>query len=386
MNQAHEDDISQILILNKKSIANYEQQLFQSELEKYRPYQNRLVQATHKQAALLKELRAKLNNLLQDKRVRSEQSKYESIQRQRASAINKYKRAYQEFLDLQAGLQSAKRWYSEMKQTVESLEKNVETFVNNRRSEGAQLLTQIEQERAANKSAHAALEQERLRGLMERMSMEPPSASPKPSGSSHPTPTPLSFNSPSTTYPKMNFAGQYQVPSSPPPNQPSNPQPFMQTTTQGYNQPSYNPSSLGRIPGPASPPPTQSTFGIGTMRPGPASPPPTQTSFSHNARPFSTYGNPAAAPMQQQQSPPPQQQQQQQNYVPPGFVPPPPPPGPPPLGPQQTFHYKSSDYYNMNPHERPTSSQQQHQQQPQQQQQQHAQSSADPWAGLNAWR
>ena len=41
--QAHNDDISQILLLNKKSIANYETQLFQSELEKYRPYQNRLV-------------------------------------------------------------------------------------------------------------------------------------------------------------------------------------------------------------------------------------------------------------------------------------------------------------------------------------------------------
>jgi hypothetical protein len=143
------------LILNKKSIANYEQQLFQSELEKYRPHQNRLIQATHKQAALMKELTVTFNNLLQDKRVRSEQSKYESIQRQRASVINKYKRAYQEFLDLEAGLQSAKRWYSEMKDTVESLQKNVETFVNNRRSEGAQLLKQIEQERAERAARRA---------------------------------------------------------------------------------------------------------------------------------------------------------------------------------------------------------------------------------------
>lgn len=93
----------------------------------------------------MKELTASFNSLLQDKRVRSEQSKYETIQRTRSSVINKYKRAYQEFLDLQAGLNGAKNWYTEMKETVESLDKNVESFVNNRRSEGAQLLNQIEE-------------------------------------------------------------------------------------------------------------------------------------------------------------------------------------------------------------------------------------------------
>lgn len=346
------------MILNKKSIANYEQQLFQSELEKYRPHQNRLIQATHKQAALMKELTATFNSLLQDKRVRSEQSKYESIQRQRASVINKYKRAYQEFLDLEAGLQSAKRWYSEMKETVESLQKNVETFVNNRRSEGAQLLKQIEQERAeraAQKSSQAALEQERLRDLMERMHMENPTASPKQRG----VPTPLNFQTTSPLYPQQSFNGQYQLPTSAPPNQTTFPQ-----QNQTFSPQSYNPSSHGRIPGPASPPPTQTAFGIGALRPGPASPPPTQTTFGQQARPFSTYGNPAAQPVQQHQP---------SNYVPPGFVPPPPPPGPPPLGPQQTFHYQSNDYYTGAP-ARPGSGQQ------------GQQNPADPWAGLNAWR
>ncbi|KAL1845093.1 hypothetical protein VTK73DRAFT_1150 [Phialemonium thermophilum] len=391
--KAHEDDITQILILNKKSIANYEQQLFQSELEKYRPYQNRLVQATHKQAALMKELTAKFNQLLQDRRVRSEQSKYESIQRQRAAVVHKYKRAYQEFLDLEAGLQSAKRWYGEMRQTVESLQKNVEAFVDNRRSEGAQLLSKIEQDRAASKSAQAALEQERLRGLMERMSMEPPPpTSPQPAGRPKMPPAPLSFGSsssshhnnnntttnntpslyPTTTTTTTDFSAQYQLPSSPPPNQTSYPH-------QGYSQPAYNPGAHGRIPGPASPPPTQLTFGMGgALRPGPASPPPTQTSFPPTPRTYSTYGNPAA---QQQQ----QQQAAQQNYVPPGFVPPPPPPGPPPLGPQQTIHYNANDYYHAKPHERPVSGQQHQQQQPQQHQQ-YPPSTTDPWADLSAWR
>ncbi|KAK1755951.1 vacuolar protein-sorting protein bro-1 [Echria macrotheca] len=379
--KAHEDDISQILILNKKSIANYEQQLFQAELEKYRPHQNRLVQASHKQAALMRELTVTFNNLLQDKRVRAEQSKYESIQRQRASVIGRYKRAYQEFLDLEAGLQSAKNWYKEMKETVESLEKNVETFVNNRRSEGAQLLNQIEQDRAASKSALASMEQERLRGLMERMSMEPPSAvAAGKQPATRNVPAPLTFSPTGSLYPKTNFGGQYQVPSSPPPNQANTPQSFMAPPNQGgFNNMTYNPSSHGRIPGPASPPPNQTTFNMGR---GPASPPPNQTSFNIGRGPaspppnqtsfpqrYSTYGNPAA--MAPQVAP---QQPGNPNFMPPGFVPPPPPPGPPPLGPQQTVHFNSNDYYTQNPNSvRPPS-------------QQTPYSQGDPWAGLSAWK
>ncbi|TGJ83256.1 hypothetical protein E0Z10_g5509 [Xylaria hypoxylon] len=382
--KVHNDDISQILILNKKAISAFENELFQSELEKFRPHQNRLLQANHKQSALMKELTASFNSLLQDKRVRAEQSKYEAIQRQRNSVVNRYKRAYQEFLDLESGLQSAKNWYSEMKETVESLEKNVETFVNNRRSEGAQLLNQIEQERAANKSSQAEIERERLRGLMERMSVDPNHSSPSPNPtSSRPTPTPLSFNN-APRYPQTNFAGHYQVPNSPPPNQanytgfssppppnstyaPVTQQSFTpnpQQSNQQYAQAAYNPSNWGRNPGPVSPPSTQTSFGLGVTGRGPASPPPTQTSFSSNQ--YSTYGNP--------------QGQQSQQFVPPGFVPPPPPPGPPPLGPQQTIHYPQhqQEYQYGGPQSTATNSapsRPNQQQQPQ-----------DPWAGLNAWR
>ncbi|KXJ95697.1 BRO1-like domain-domain-containing protein [Microdochium bolleyi] len=389
--KVHNDDISQILILNKKSISNFETQLFQQELEKFRPHQQRLLQANHKQSSLMKELNMSFNSLLQDKRVRSEQTKYESIQRQRGSVVNRYKRAYQEFLDLEAGLQGAKRWYSEMKETVDSLEKNVETFVNNRRSEGATLLSQIEQEQSANKTSQAELERERLRGLMDRMSIEPnTSPGPKPA-SNRPTPAPLNFSSPNNnpSYPQTNFGGQYQLPRSPPPNQAAYPsfsspppqsgfspapqQPYTPSAMQTSfgQQATYNPGSWGRNPGPTSPPPTQTSFGI-----GPASPPPTQTSFGQHQ--YSTYGNPQQPQQQMQQQQHHQQQPQQhpqQSYnMPSNFVPPPPPPGPPPLGPQQTFHYTQQD-------QQRNSYGQQHQQH-----QQHQQGQQDPWAGLSAWK
>ena len=63
--------------------------------------------------------------------------------------MTKYRRVYQSFNDLVAGLSRAQTFYSEMKDTVLSLQKNVETFVNNRRSEGGQLLTKIEERNKA---------------------------------------------------------------------------------------------------------------------------------------------------------------------------------------------------------------------------------------------
>ncbi|KAH6687990.1 vacuolar protein-sorting protein BRO1 [Plectosphaerella plurivora] len=390
--KVHNDDISEILILNKKNIANHEQQLFESELEKFRPLQTRLLQANQKQSSLMKELNASFNTLLQDKRVRSEQSKYEAIQRQRASAINRYKRAYQEFLEMEAGLQGAKRWYSEMKDTVASLEKNVESFVNNRRTEGAQLLNQIEQEKSTRKDSQAEAERERLRGLMERMSVDPGNAPPKPP-SARPTPTPLNFTSTNSSgsvprYPQTNYQNQYQVPQSPPPTQTNIPQypgfsapPSSQQ--YGATQPpsssfAYNPSQYGRNPGPTSPPPHQSTFGPAVHR-GPASPPPTQLSFSQGHQ-YGGYPNPQQ-PQQQQQQQHGHTHSHSQSFIPAGFVPPPPPPGPPPLGPQQTFYGGDQQH-------------QQHQQggypqsgYPHSGHPQSAQGGQpDPWAGLNNWK
>jgi hypothetical protein len=92
--------------------------------------------------------------------------------------------SFQAFNDLIAGLMRAQSFYSEMRETVDSLEENVETFVNNRRSEGAQLLNSIERDKASNAGDQADRERDRLRELMERMSMDP-STSPSKSSSSN---------------------------------------------------------------------------------------------------------------------------------------------------------------------------------------------------------
>ncbi|KAL8704916.1 MAG: hypothetical protein Q9201_001949 [Fulgogasparrea decipioides] len=358
------DDISNVLILNKKSIANHESQLFQAELEKFRPHQNRILQGTHKQTALLKELTKAYGDLLQDKRVRSEQARYESFIRQRNQVLAKYKRVFQAFNGLIDGLMRAQSFYTEMRETAVSLEKNVETFVSNRRSEGAQLLGQIERDKANNTGAQADRERDRLRELMERMSMDPSSS---PTKSTTPRPLPLSRSSQAhdsySSKSPLPSSNNYPVPSSTPkmnpslqspaglnrsyPQQPAQPNGAQVELAKSGGLPSvndpYNPMAYP-FQSPLSPPPA----GQGSYHPNHAQ-------ATHQAYP--QYGQ---FPLQ-------------------GYVPPPPPPGPPPPS-QLTFRNPDSahpsgpgGYAHFQPPRQSGGGpppREQH----------------DPWAGLNAWK
>jgi len=371
----HNDDISNVLILNKKSIANQDTQIFKAELEKFRPHQNRILQANHKQKALLNELTRSYDALLQDKRVRSEQSKYEAFSRQRSSVLSKYKKIFQAFDDLVTGLMRAQGFYSEMKDTVESLSKNVETFVNNRRSEGGQLLNTIEASKAGGNSGVVDWERAGLNQLMERMTVDsnPPQKSPPPPLTSRPsysasTPgiAPYTPGMPSAAISSYN------------PGPPGPPQ------QRDYT---YNPQHMG----PVSPPPNTATFyQAGANNPQYFSPPPTgglqgpRTAGLSNPPPqrFST-GYPA--PQSASLTGVPQGQQQK---MPPGWHPPPPPPGPPPSQQDMNFGIPADGQarYPAGPGGYAAPAPRQPPQNQQQQQQQQAPGGQDPWSGLSGWR
>lgn len=392
--KVHSDDISNVLILNKKAIANQEAQLFKAELEKFRPHQNRISQANHKQTSLLKELTNTYSHLLKDKRVRSEQSKYEAFSRQRNAVMSKYRRVYQSYMDLEQGLDRARSFYNEMRDTASSLQKNVETFVNNRRSEGGQLLSKIEQSKSQGSADH---EQQRMKELMERMSIDP-SGSPVSGGSgggrkkSIPTPlssTPGYGSSSNTSHPAYNPAASPPVtpryPITTAPGQQSYMSPGqsyggVSASNNNYNQApprresynqyshqqhsqsaAYNPSLQNQYH-PVSPPPHQQFF----------SPPPAQ----HQQH--QPWGQPPT-----QQQPHQQQQHQQQGWsstpqpgLPQGYVPPPPPPGPPPSQNMEFGHFSAGGYPNgPGGYAGPPRGQQGGQG-----------SGNDPWAGLSGWK
>ncbi|KAH0604423.1 uncharacterized protein H6S33_006800 [Morchella sextelata] len=385
----HNDDISNVLILNKKAIQNIEPQLFATELEKFRPHQNRLLQAAHKQSALMKDLTAAYGDLLQDKRIRAEQSKYEALSRQRNAVLSKFKKTYQAFLDVWAGLDKARQFYTEMMETAESLDKNVETFVSNRRVEGAQLLSQIEQQKGSD------IDQRKLQGMMERMTVgsqsEPPGSAKLPPK----RPAPLSNNvSPHTPHPTSAGAlgsppgtpryapHQYSGYPTPTPPPPPPPPPTGYTGYQYPPPPNGYPrrESYGQLPGlPRRDSYQQAQPMARRDSQLPTSPPPSgaqpqQYHPGHFSNPPSMYTGGGTA--------------QNYPYNPQTYVPPPPPPGPPPGQAQrQSFTALPQTVYQ--PQQQPgTPGQQQqgqaYQQYGQSQQQQGQQ--GDPWAGLAGWK
>jgi hypothetical protein len=290
---------------------------------------------------------------------------------------------WQAYKDLQAGLDRARQFYTEMQETCESLKKNVEAFVENRRSEGGQLLGSIE----AAKSNGASKEQERLNAVMERMRL---SGSGSGSNSPAPPPPPPSAgferdHRPAPLQSQTSWGSQpptYNPAASPPitPRYPSTngngmqsptPYPSYQQSQQsnmaaaGGNA-SYNPTLYGAMSPPAhqqhfSPPPSQSSYG--------GYQPPQQQQYGQqqqqNPQPQQQYGRQSQYGQQQQQ--------QQQGYQLPG-----PPPGPPPSGDysamQATQYPAGPGGYAHDPRRSQT----------QQQQQQNG--SGDPWGQLGSWK
>ncbi|KAL1969823.1 hypothetical protein VTN77DRAFT_7332 [Rasamsonia byssochlamydoides] len=378
--KVHEDDISNVLILNKKSLGSgQEQQLFQAELEKFRPHQNRIIQANHKQASLMKELTKVYGDLLQDKRVRAEQSKYEAITRQRNTVMARYKKVYNAFRELVSGLSQAQSFYNEMRETVDSLRKNVDTFVNNRRSEGAQLLSQIERDKASSASGQEEREREKLRQLMERLSTEPTPSSSSPSKQRPPPPAKGSGHSSGTKSPPVSSphypsATPVQHASAPPPSQPA--APYAQYIPSAVPVAGYYPGQQPFQQGAATP----LSEGYNPMAypyQTPVSPPPNQQFFS--SAPPSAYGG---YPPSANAIPPPSHTPQ---FIPQGYIPPP----PPPPRPQQTTYPPTTGPYPSGPggyaQSRPYGTSQHHHKTSQSQTQQQS-SPNDPWAGLNAWK
>lgn len=346
----HNDDISQVLILNKKSITNQEHQLFKAELEKFRPYQTRLLQAAHKQSSVTKELTRQWSELLRDKRVKAEHAKHESSSRQRGSVVAKYKRVHQAFNDLVTGLSRAQGFYSHMKSTVESLSENVASFVANRKSEGGELLQRIENARAAGHGRQAGDEQARLKTLMERMSVNDTNTQTRgPPSRPLPTQQVPSYPQPYQPAPSPNFGNNHygqpmhlqQAPQSYVPQYPPHPgSPYQGLPSLPHGQQPYNPANYALkspvTPSPYPPPPPMQSNGF-------ASPPP---------QGYPPNGN--------------------------GYIPPSPYSGFPPAFPPGQQHAMQNGQAHPNGHAQNQSQQPQHQQPPRQ-------VSGDPWAGLNGW-
>ncbi|CAG8561009.1 2986_t:CDS:2, partial [Acaulospora colombiana] len=140
--KTHQDDISHLLILNKKT-QNIEPQLFATELEKFAPYRNRITASIHHQQALLQELTVLYKNLMEDEEARTLQERWDQVERKRKDVCERLRKAKDNYLEVKDGLSKGINFYIDLTDLIESLEKTVQKFVKSRQEERNELVQSI---------------------------------------------------------------------------------------------------------------------------------------------------------------------------------------------------------------------------------------------------
>ncbi|KAI8384504.1 BRO1-like domain-containing protein [Radiomyces spectabilis] len=164
-----QDDISHVLILNKKS--NAEQQIFSTELEKFRPHQQRIAATIHQQQQAIQELTAAFKSLMEGEEAQRLQTRWDAADRQRRALMDRLNKAKSSYSEVKDGLSKGVQFYSNLLDVIESLSQNIQRFTQERSREREKMVEDIE-------STRSAREQEMLREKINRYSGASPSAPP----------------------------------------------------------------------------------------------------------------------------------------------------------------------------------------------------------------
>ncbi|KFH65197.1 hypothetical protein MVEG_08678 [Podila verticillata NRRL 6337] len=140
--KTQQDDISNLLILNKKS-SGIEPQLFAQELEKYRPHQTRITATVHHQQALMQELTTHFKELMNGQEARSLQEVWETTERKRQALSDQLVKTKPSYLTVKDGYKKGIRFYEELNEQVQDLSKAVDQFCRSRKDERGMLERQV---------------------------------------------------------------------------------------------------------------------------------------------------------------------------------------------------------------------------------------------------
>ncbi|KAI0704195.1 BRO1-domain-containing protein [Cerioporus squamosus] len=371
--KVQQDDVSHLLLLNRRN-TGVESTLFAGELEKFRPYQQRLTATVHHEQAALQELN-QLWRGLRDLAGRGPGAKkWEEREKRKKDTVRRFSRARDVYMEVRDGLAKGLQFYTELTELTAGLKRNAGSFISERNVEREALASQAETERrlAIPKPSSGS-------AFGGKPPVPPPP--PKPTtglessfgslnlGASSPPPPPQpqrQWTSPPP--PSQHYASQPQPPSQPyPPPLPSAPYlpspPSQPPSQPSYQQPSAPPSdpygSLGMFasstsapsPPPSRPPPPpqqqQKHYPSYMQQQQPQSPygqqPQHQRQQSYPPPPPSQYGAPPPPPSSSPFPPPPPPVNYQSQY---GSAPPPPPPQQPL---QQQGQGQGAGYYYARP-------------------------------------
>ncbi|KAM0790170.1 hypothetical protein ACM66B_005489 [Microbotryomycetes sp. NB124-2] len=327
------DDISHILILNRKGSAAVEPQLFATELEKFRPHQQRIMAAIHQQQQTLSEVSSDFKLLTGGQKAKEVQGRWVEAERHKRELVSRLGRAAQAYADVREGLEKGVQFYQDLNELVDGLVQQVSSFLQSREVERSEMASAAEIKQRLEGPRVSSPATTNLDRQMGSLHLGGP-------GSPPPPPAPPSWQQPTTTYPGYH---QSNAPAPPPPPHQS----------MGYSSPPpANP--YGSIPstgafsmsGPVSPSSTSSPYA------GMSSPPPVPPAHSSGPS-YSSSGGRAGAPPST--LPPPGQPVTCGSLPPPsqpvsyasggGYTSPQPPSGHNPYAQQQQQQQQQSGYY-----------------------------------------
>ncbi|KAL1405795.1 bck1-like resistance to osmotic shock [Vanrija albida] len=356
------DDVSNLLLLNRRT-QNVEPQLFATELEKFRPYQNRVAAAISASKGITTELEALVGKIERSKGVKERQRGAKERNKRVRDWERRLDRAGVSNAEVVDGLGKALEFYSSIDGVIGDIKREVGSFVSSRNAERNRLVSDLETRSRISGGGSAPgppppAPSRTLESQFGGLSVGTPPAPARPYASPSPPPAqraspypappappkPTSPVSPAAAHNPYDFGSLGSLPSAfstapPPPasapapaRQPSYPSP-PPTSGSGYSgYPSF-PSAPSSTPG--APPPQQSAY--------PA--PPSQPSY-----PARTSSYPAPPPSGSAYPPPP---------APGSSAYPPPPPSrpsyssPPPPAPAQPAYPAPPQQYGQYQHQQP---------------------------------
>ncbi|KAI0943520.1 hypothetical protein AcW1_002667 [Taiwanofungus camphoratus] len=239
------DDVSHLLLLNRRN-TGVESSLFAGELEKFRPYQQRLTATVHAEQVTLQEV-STLWRGLKDLAGRGPGAKqWEERERRKKDTIRRFSRARDGYMEVRDGLAKGLQFYNELTELTTVLRRNVKSFVAERTVEREMLASQAEAQRRLSASATSPPP------LAEKPRVPPPPLPRPPHGSTLPAGLDSSFAS-------MNLHGPKGLTSPPPPSSQS-PWAPASAPSQQYPPLPSQPSGTPYFPSPPSGPVSQPSF------------------------------------------------------------------------------------------------------------------------------
>ncbi|KAG0243458.1 BRO1-like domain-containing protein [Mortierella sp. GBAus27b] len=140
--KTQQDDISNLLILNKKS-SGIEPQLFAQELEKFRPHQTRVTATIHHQQVLMQELTGHYKELMSRQEARSLQEVWDATERKRQALAEQLLKTRPTYISIKDGYRKGIHFYEDLNVQVQDLVKAVNQFCGTRKDEREMLERQV---------------------------------------------------------------------------------------------------------------------------------------------------------------------------------------------------------------------------------------------------